>query len=307
MNNSTILANRTRRFLDHIKPDVVLVQTTEAWWRNAQLLEYVKSQEEMDKANRHLSELVGVPKRLNGLKGIRFQMFNFLVKSLFGLPVSYNPFLPGLEVKYALEEAKRLNSKIVFLDSEFNDITANKILHDKRTTLLGFFINYLNMRTTYKMENFENHSIISNKGFSSFCESSMDSKTMNWFIKTVEFLFPEIKRIFVDQKDEELFKKIIENKGKKMVAIVNQHHMEGLEHHWCNSYGTVPTFNNEFALEEINPIGDMPLRKMLYDQMYHVIKREIKSSRLRASPSSFTNDINVYHREFNHQYEHRNM
>ena len=41
--------------------------------------------------------------------------------------------------------------------------------------------------------------------------------------------------------------------------------------------------------------------------MYHTIMREIKSNRLKAPPASFTNDINIYHREFNHQYEHRNM
>mmetsp|Transcript_8923 Transcript_8923/g.9272 ORF Transcript_8923/g.9272 Transcript_8923/m.9272 type:complete len:381 (-) Transcript_8923:118-1260(-) len=307
LNNSNVLANRTRRLIDDIKPDVVFVQTTEPWWQLAQNLEYVKSQEEMDKANNHLSQLVGVPQKLKGLSGLRFQMFNYFAKIVFSLPLEFNPFLPGLEVKYTLEEATKLNSKIVFLEHEFNDITANKIKHDRRFTIIKAFSRLLGLRYHYHAEANENRGIIQNKGFKSFCESSMDSRTLNWYIKVLEIVAPEMKRIFVDQKDEELFKKIQDNHGKRMVAVVNQHHMEGIEHHWCNSFGTVPTYNNPLALEKINPIGDMPLRRMLYEQMYHVIKRDVKTSRLRSSPASFTNDINIYHREFNHQYEHRNM
>jgi hypothetical protein len=307
MNISNVLANRTKRLIDQIKPDVVFVQTNECWWKAAKNLEYVKSQDEMDKAGRHLNKLAGVPCSLKGYQGVRFQLFNLFLKYKFNLPIEYNPFLPGLEVKYALEEASKLNSKIVFLGSEFDETTAGRILHDKRTTILKILVNSFKQRTTYKQEAFEDASIILNKGFKSYCESSMDARQVNWFIKYIETIFPEMKRILVDFKEEDMFKQIIQNKGKKMVAVVNQHHIEGLEHHWCNSFGQVPTFNNYTPLETVNPIGDMPLRRMLYDQMYHVIKRDVKTSRMKSTHASLTNDINIYHREFNHQYEHRNI
>ena len=89
-----------------------------------------------------------------------------------------------------------------------------------------------------------------------------------------------------------------------MVAVVNQIHMEGLEHHWCYSYGTKPR-NHRF--EEIDPIGDFDLRELLTDQLYHVVMREIKSSRFKAPPASYSNIITPYFRESNFQYEHRNM
>jgi hypothetical protein len=89
-----------------------------------------------------------------------------------------------------------------------------------------------------------------------------------------------------------------------MVVLVNQMHMEGLEHHWCSTYGQLP---RNVRFYEIDPIGDMPLRKMLFSQMYHVIMRDVKSSRFGVTPASYSNDVNPYWRENNFQYEHRNM
>jgi hypothetical protein len=89
-----------------------------------------------------------------------------------------------------------------------------------------------------------------------------------------------------------------------MVCLVNQVHMEGLEHHWCHSFSQTP---RNVRHEEIDPIGDMPLRKMLFSQMYHVIMRDVKSSRAKTTPASFTNNVHPYWRENNFQYEHRNM
>ena len=89
-----------------------------------------------------------------------------------------------------------------------------------------------------------------------------------------------------------------------MVAVVNQIHMEGIEHHWCHSFGQVP---RNCQWENINPIGDMDLRNLLFERMYHGLMRDIKSSFHRSQPSSFSNSITPYYREGNAQYEHRNM
>jgi hypothetical protein len=131
-------------------------------------------------------------------------------------------------------------------------------------------------------------------------------------IQTTNQIYPELKRIFVDQKEEDLFKAIIANKGKvrinfdnkRMVAVVNQWHMEGIEHHWCHAYGLKP---RAYTWENINPIGDMDLRSLLFERMYHGMMRDIKSSFSRAPPSSFSNMITPYYREGNAQFEHRNM
>jgi hypothetical protein len=89
-----------------------------------------------------------------------------------------------------------------------------------------------------------------------------------------------------------------------MVCVVNQIHMEGIEHHWCHSYGQTP---RNMRFKDIDPIGDMDLRQSLFFQMYHVIMRDIKTSRMKTPPASYSNFIISYFRESNFQYEHRNM
>jgi hypothetical protein len=55
MNQSTMLAQRTKKLIEELKPDTVIVQTSDAWWQDAKLLKYVDSQEEMDKYTHQLN------------------------------------------------------------------------------------------------------------------------------------------------------------------------------------------------------------------------------------------------------------
>lgn len=48
VNQSTMLAQRTQKLIEELKPDTVLVQTSPEWWSNARLMRYVDSQEEMN-------------------------------------------------------------------------------------------------------------------------------------------------------------------------------------------------------------------------------------------------------------------
>ena len=87
--------------------------------------------------------------------------------------------------------------------------------------------------------------------------------------------------------------------------LVNQWHLEGIEHHWCNHYGQLP---RSVAIEgPINPIGDMNLREGLFQRLYNYVNREIASANSRGSPSTYADWIIGYHRESNWQYEHRDM
>ena len=80
--------------------------------------------------------------------------------------------------------------------------------------------------------------------------------------------------------------------------------MVGIEHHWCHSYGQLPRNVRNI---NINPIGDMKLRNLLFNQMFHVLSRDIKTSFRKSPPSSYSNMTIPYYRESSFQYEHRNM
>jgi len=109
----------------------------------------------------------------------------------------------------------------------------------------------------------------------------------------------------VDKRDEDLYTHIDNAEGKKIVAIVNQWHLEGIEHHWCHSYGQAP--RSVVFPEGINPIGDLNLREGLFQRLYNYVNREIASANTRTTPSTYADWIIGYHRESNLQYEHRDM
>jgi hypothetical protein len=306
MNNSTVLANRTRRFIADIKPDVVFVQTNEKWWNGAKMLNYIKSEEEMNKAKPELAkafEYKLIPGIKTSLYELRFNIFNFLFKNIYGLPLEYNPVSPGLEVKYALEEAEKAGSKIVYLGYEINEKTTDRLYHENRYTILKTFVNFFRLNKKYHSEIDSFNAKVHHYGIKKFVEACCDTYTINWLVQSFGLLFPDVRRIFIEKKEEDIFKSILENKGKKTVVLVNQFHMEGIEHHWCHSFGQAPKSQQH----DINPIGDMSLRQTLYENMYHVIMRDVKSSRTKSPPSSFSNFPDPYWRENNYQYEHRNM
>ena len=58
-------------------------------------------------------------------------------------------------------------------------------------------------------------------GPSAFTEKCLDSNLMNWFIQSTDIFFPKFKEIFVDERDEELFKQIEKAEGDTVVVVVN--------------------------------------------------------------------------------------
>lgn len=57
----------------------------------------------------------------------------------------------------------------------------------------------------YDRERHSNISKLHLHGSTAFVEKCLDHYLMNWYVKRVEWHFPQVKRIFVDLKDEDLF------------------------------------------------------------------------------------------------------
>jgi pheromone shutdown protein TraB len=263
----------------------------------------------MEHSNKELSSIFDERMALNGRRiafDIRKKFNAFWMRLLFGVNLEFNPFLPGVEVKYALEEANKLNSKVVFLGYEFDKKTVHRLHHENRNSILKALVNSWKLygNTSYAIEMKEFRDQVHSYGIKKFLESSCDQYFVNWFIQIVAKVFPEIKRIMIEKKEEDIFTTVMSSRGKKTVLLVNQIHMEGIEHHWCHHFGQLP---RNIRHIDIDPVGDMPLRNMLFSQMYHVIMRDVKTGRTKSTPASYSTNITPYWREFNYQYEHRNM
>ena len=138
-----------------------------------------------------------------------------------------------------------------------------------------------------------------------FSEACCDRYLINWYIQSVDLFFPKLKKIFVDERDQDIFRQIDESPYDKIVVVVNQWHMEGIEHNWAYRYGQIP--RSVAFHEPINPIGDMNLRRGIFERLFNALHREITSANSRSTPSSYADWISGLNRESMWQYEHRDM
>jgi pheromone shutdown protein TraB len=236
----------------------------------------------------------------------RLYLNYFIFQSHFRFGHDFKFWLPGLETKFALEAAEKVGAEVKFMGAEINPVTYERLYHETRFNALY----YLMKRFQYFGGPW-GHELASNRhklhlaGAKTFTEKCLDTYLINWYIQSLDIFFPRMKEIFVDKRDQDLFAHIDNCEGKKVVAVVNFWHMEGIEHHWCHRYGQVP--RSVVFSDGINPIGDMNLREGLFQRLYNYVHREISSSNSRSTPSTYADWIIGYHRESNWQYEHRDM
>ena len=310
-NSSTMLAQRTKKLIQELKPDTVLVQANEEWWARAKLLRFVDSQEEFSSYTKYLNKTG--PKWLeyywNSRKFIflaRYAMYYTAFQAHFRFGHDFQFWQPGLEVKYACESAEQVGASLKFLGPELNHVTYERLYHETRANVTHYLYRlWTYLDSYYYTESKVNRQKIAMTEPAQFTEKCLDRYLMNWYIQTADVFFPKVKEIFVDKRDEDLFTQIDKSDGKKIVVLVNQWHMEGIEHNWCFRHGQYPRSVN--FQEPINPIGDMDLRPGLFQRMFNYLQREVKSSQQRSTPSTYADWIIGYHRESNFQYEHRDM
>jgi hypothetical protein len=282
-----------------------------SWWNKAKLLQYVDSQEELNRYQQYLEK--GAQHWLEYYWSVRKFVFlarffaywtTFRFHYRFGFDFKF--WLPGLEVKYACEAAEKIGANIQFLGAELNSQTADRLYHETRMNVPHYFFKrFQYTQTFYTEENESNRQKIAQTNPQTFTEKCLDQHLINWYTQSAQIFFPRLKEVFVDKRDEDLFTQIDQNPAQKIVVLVNQWHLEGIEHHWCSRYGQVP--RSVVFSDPINPIGDMNLREGLFQRLYNSLHREIASSHTKGAPSTYADWIIGYHRESNWQYEHRDM
>lgn len=312
MNTSTMLAKRTKKLIQDVKPDAVMVMSSPQWWNTARLINDVDSQDEFEKyQTKFLSQFdefnVDTSPARASVFYTRMSILEQLLRWTYRVGDHFSFYTPGLEIKYACEEAEKLGADLHFLGPELNNITWHRLYHETRFNLPAVIrnrIKYSSSRWTTEMLN--NRHKLQLTTPSEYVEQCCDEHMINWYIKSLEMMIPSLKKILVDKRDTALYKYITkQTQHKRIVAVVNQWHMEGIEHMWAHEFGQVP--RSVTISEEIDPIGDMNLSHGLFNQLYNAFQREYKSAMQNSVPATYSNMINTYHREQNWHYEHRNM
>ena len=103
----------------------------------------------------------------------------------FRIPATFTWLKPGLEVKFALEEAEKVGAKTYFLGPEFDQKTWASLYHETRITGIPYYMYkrfqyYGHMHYSY--ERYETSIRMANSEPSQFSEKCLDSHLINWYI-----------------------------------------------------------------------------------------------------------------------------
>lgn len=153
-----MLAKRTRKLIQEIKPDTVLVMCSQDWWNHAKIIEGVNSQEEFDSySEEFLSEIDEFKVDTSTVRGIifwtRIWMMRLFLKMNFMISKEFNFWVPGLEMKYACESAEKVGAKLMFLGPELNNVTWHRLYHETRINVTNALWNgWKTLGTRYTTE-----------------------------------------------------------------------------------------------------------------------------------------------------------
>lgn len=195
-------------------------------------------------------------------------------------------------MKLTLEEAEKLKAQVEFLGLELDEKTQYALLTEKRMDFPFLFLRYITAlhNKLWKAESHDHWRILHTQGGEAFAES-MDKSRLSWLIKYFEKIAPKQKEIFIDKKDIDLFHSIYRSKGKKIVAVVNQWHLPGIEAHWRHTTGT------EEKKEVINPVGDFDIEQIMEANLVNDKLREIVSKNSKSEPATWSNYLTTYIKE----------
>ena len=112
----------------------------------------------------------------------RFKLYCILFQLHYKIP--FNFYRPGLEIKFACEEAVNTGARLDFLGPEFNQVTWNRLMHETRTTMLGYLFKKFQYwgHHMYAAEKTDIQSRLHNSEPSQFTEQCCDTHLINWYI-----------------------------------------------------------------------------------------------------------------------------
>ena len=95
------------------------------------------------------------------------------------------------------------------MGNELNGTTADRIYHETRMNVPHYLwkrIQYT--QSFYTEELMSNRQKIAQSNPQTFTERCLDQHLINWYIQSTAVFFPKLKEIFVDKRDEDIFRQI---------------------------------------------------------------------------------------------------
>lgn len=159
------------------------------WWEKAKLLQYVDSQEELERYNKYLAKALKPlwiepywnTRKLVFLMRLWTTYFTFHSHFRFGFDFKF--WLPGIEMKFACEAAEKVGAQLNFLGAEVNPVTYERLYHETRINLPYYGIKrFQYMLSPWSSELLANRQKLHQNGPRIFTEKCLDQHLINWYI-----------------------------------------------------------------------------------------------------------------------------
>lgn len=138
----------------------------------------------------------------------RYYSWLFAFYSIKRFSKDFHPFIPGVEVKYALDYAEQNSHCQTHLAGlELDDTTLQSLFMEKRMDMIPLMYRLARVKSIYTAEKNDIHNVLNTQGGEAFSES-LDSYRLSWFVKYFEMISPHQKKIIIDKKDEQIFSEL---------------------------------------------------------------------------------------------------
>jgi hypothetical protein len=229
---------------------------------------------------------------------LRYYLWVCPMRILLNFPEDFTPFTPGLEIKFALDGAVKNNSEIMFGGAELDPTTIEALKNETRMyfhTVMWRLRQITRMQSAWSSEVHDFFKVMHTRGGEGFAES-MDRSRINFLVGMFSKCAPLQKQIIVDLRDEAIFRDLYnkcrsEKGGDKVVAVINQWHMEGVETHWRRAT------NTEEKEKEESPIADMNIDEYQERHIINDYLRALTSGLAKSEPATHNDMLTNYKKE----------
>ena len=124
----------------------------------------------------------------------RFYLYAAMFKLHYQIPAAFTFLNPGLETKFALEEADKVGAKQYFLGPELDQKSWLRLIHETRLNVPHYIYKRLQYQNLVSW-NYERKDIINrltNSEPSQFAEKCCDQYLINWYIQSLDIFFPKL-------------------------------------------------------------------------------------------------------------------
>jgi len=242
-NLSTRLALRTKRLIAEYQPDALLVQASPTFFKFSRV--GTDSQEELHSKLEEYRDLLSQAGNTawnfkDSLYFYRRLLMKLFVHQALKTPTDWEKvFVPGLEMKYALDYAETQKAQVYFAGEEFNKETHERLrMQADFDVIWPMMTHVFGLNTHWRFESRDMSRLFQFSPLKDLCENHFNKDVMAWWVRYFDRVFPGQKHSLINQRDEDMFV-ALEQKltGHKKLAVVNQWHMEGLERLWRLAHG----------------------------------------------------------------------